>query len=147
MYKIYKVVSGDSLESIAKKFNTTINNLQEINDKEYISVGDLIIVPNNTNNNWFNTYVVKKGDNLYSIAQKNNISLNDLIKINGLEKDDYIYPNQEIMIPKDNIKVVITEDKDTINTVSKRLGLSSEELLYQNPNIFLLSDQLLINKR
>jgi LysM repeat protein len=147
MYKIYKVVSGDSLESIAKKFNTTINNLQEINDKEYISVGDLIIVPNNTNNNWFNTYVVKKGDNLYSIAQKNNISLNDLIKINGLEKDDYIYPNQEIMIPKDNIKVVITEDKDTINTISKKLGLSSEELLYQNPNIFLLSDQLLINKR
>lgn len=147
MYKIYKVVSGDSLESIAKKFNTTINNLQEINDKEYISIGDLIIVPNNTNNNWFNTYVVKKGDNLYSIAQKNNISLNDLIKINGLEKDDYIYPNQEIMIPKDNIKVVITEDKDTINTISKKLGLSSEELLYQNPNIFLLSDQLLINKR
>ncbi len=147
MYKIYKVVSGDTIDSIAKKFNTTVKNLQEINDKDYISVGDLIVVPNNMNNDWFDIYIVKKGDNLFSIAQKYDISLNDLLKVNGLENDDYIYPNQEIMVPVSNIKVIVTDKNDTINSASKRLGLNSEELLYQNSNIYLLPDQLLINKK
>lgn len=147
MYKIYKVVSGDTIDSIAKKFNTTVKNLQEINDIDYISVGDLIVVPNNMNNDWFDIYIVKKGDNLFSIAQKYDISLNDLLKVNGLENDDYIYPNQEIMVPVSNIKVIVTDKNDTINSASKRLGLNSEELLYQNSNIYLLPDQLLINKK
>ena len=94
MYKIYKVTTGDTLESIAKKFNTTVRELQDINGKDYISFGEMIIVPNNQNDDWFDTYIVQKGDNLYAIAQKYNISLIDLLNINGLDKDDYIYPNQ-----------------------------------------------------
>lgn len=146
MYKIYKVVSGDTLESIAKKFNTTVKDLQEINDKDYITMGELIVVPNNTKNEWFDIYTVKKGDNLYALAQKYNIGLVDLLNINGLDKDNYIYPGQEIMVPKSNVKVIITKDDETINSASKRLGLNSEELLYQNSNIYLLPDQLLVYK-
>ena len=48
MYKIYKVSMGDTLSSIAKKFNTTIDNLQNINGIDYINMGELIIVPNNS---------------------------------------------------------------------------------------------------
>ena len=45
MYKIYKVNSNDSLDSIARRFNTTVSNLQDINGKDYIVEGELIIVP------------------------------------------------------------------------------------------------------
>lgn len=121
--------------------------MQEINDKNYITLGDLIIVPNNQDNSWFNIYTIEKGDNLYAIAQKNNISLDDLLEINGLDKDDYIYPGQEIMVPKNNVKVIITKDDETINSASHRLGLNNEELLYQNENIYLLPEQLLIYKK
>ncbi len=147
MYKIYKVTSGDTFESIAKKFNTTVKDLQEINDKAYITMGELIIVPNNQNDSWFDIYTVEKGDNLYNIANKYNISLKDLLDINGLDKDNYIYPGQEIMVPKDNVKVIITSNEETINSASKRLGLNNEELLYQNDNIYLLPEQLLVYKR
>ncbi len=146
MYKIYKVTTGDTLESIAKKFNTTVKNLQEINDKDYISMGELIIVPNDRKSDWFDVYTVKQGDNLYAIAQKYNISLIDLLNINGLDKDNYIYPGQEIMVPKSNVKVIVTKEDETINSASKRLGLNNEELLYQNDNIYLLPEQLLIYK-
>lgn len=65
MYKIYKVTTGDTLESIAKKFNTTVKNLQEINDKDYISMGELIIVPNDRKSDWFDVYTVKQGDTIF----------------------------------------------------------------------------------
>ena len=71
MYKIYKVSANDSFESIARKFNTTVSDLQDINGKEYIVVGELIIVPNNIKSDLFDTYIVEKGDTLYSIAKSN----------------------------------------------------------------------------
>lgn len=70
----------------------------------------------------------------------------DLLNINGLDKDNYIYPGQELMVPKSNVKVIVTKENETINSASKRLGLNNEELLYQNDNIYLLPEQLLIYK-
>ncbi len=147
MYKIYKVMVGDTLEGIARKFNTTVSVLQDINDKAYINLGELIIVPNNTNSEWFDTYVIEKGDNLYSIAQKNDIALIDLLNINGLDKDNYIYPGQEIMVPKNEIGIIVTTENETLNSATKRLGISIEELLNQNANLYLLPDQLIIYKK
>ena len=146
MYKIYKVKNGDTFESIANKFNTSVDNLRDINGIEYISVGQMIIVPNNTNSEWFETYIVKKGDNLYSLAQNFNISLSDLLSINGLDKDNYIYPGQEIIVPKSNIDVIITRKDETILSASERLGLKNDDLLRQNDSIYLMPEQLLISK-
>lgn len=147
MYKIYKVVSGDTLESIAKKYNTTVKNLMDINGKDYIVMGELIIVPNTMKNDWFDIYVVKKGDNLYSIADNYNISLNDLLNINGLDKENYIYPGQEVLVPKDNVNIFITKDNDTLRSASDNLGLNLEMMLEQNDNIYLLPEQLLVYRK
>lgn len=147
MYKIYKVSQGDTIESIAKRFNTTVNKLKEINGKEYIVMGELLIVPNTMDNNIFEVYKVEKGDNLYSIAGKYNISVKDLLSINGLDKDNYIYPGQEILVPKDNIEFIITKKDDTIRSACDRLGLNSDELLSFNESILLMPDQLLIYRR
>ncbi len=147
MYKIYKVSAGDSLESIAHKFNTTVSNLQDINDKDYIVVDELIIVPNNKKNDYFDTYVIEKGDTLYSISKNNNISLMDLLNLNGLDKENYIYPGQEILVPKKNIKIVVTNKDDSIESTCKRLGLDSSTLLEQNNNILLSPDQVLVYRK
>ena len=147
MYKIYKVKSGDTLESIARKFNTSVNNLLDINGIDYINVDQMIVVPNNTNNEWFEIYTVKKGDNLYSLANKYNISLVDLLNINGLDKDNYIYPGQEILVPKNSVSVIITREEETLDSASLRLGLDNDSLLKQNNTIYLMPEQLLINKK
>lgn len=146
MYKIYEVSKGDTLESIAKKFNTTVSNLQDINDKNYIVLGELIIVPNNTKSEWFEMYTVKKGDSLYKIAQQYNISLDDLLNINGLDKENYIYPGQEIIVPKKDVNVIVTRELETLDSASERLGMDNNELVYQNDKIYLMPEQLLIRK-
>lgn len=147
MYKIYKVIMGDSFESIARKFNTTVNELQDINGKDYIVVNELIIVPNNSKNEYFDTYLVEKGDTLYSISKKYNISLMDLLNINGLDKENYIYPGQEIIVPKNNINIIVTSKDDSINSACNRLGLDINTLLEQNSNILLSPDQVLVYRK
>ena len=47
----------------------------------------------------FETYTVKRGDNLWTIAQRNNVSLNELYAANGLDKNSILRVGQEIQIP------------------------------------------------
>ncbi len=45
-------------------------------------------------------YIVKKGDTLFSIARKNNISVSELLRINNLKKGQSIYPGQKLYLTK-----------------------------------------------
>lgn len=47
----------------------------------------------------FETYTVKKGDNLWSIAKRYNVSLNELYAANGLDKNSVLRIGQQIQIP------------------------------------------------
>jgi len=44
-------------------------------------------------------YTVKKGDNPYRIAQTFNTDVKWVLAMNNLKKDQYIYPNQQLLIP------------------------------------------------
>jgi len=47
----------------------------------------------------FESYSVKKGDSLWAIAKRNNVSLNDLYTANGLNKNSVLKIGQQIQIP------------------------------------------------
>ncbi len=148
MYKIYQIEYGDTLDTIAIKTNTTVDNLKMINgiDNDYnIGVGNLIIVPNS--NDIFQIYKVGVGDTIYSISRKYNVDPAILFAINGLNKDDYIYPNQEIMIPSENVMVYITRENDTVEDVLNNLGVDIGTLINENDKIFVLEDQLMIHRK
>lgn len=98
------------------------------------------------NNEFFNKYTVKQGDNLYQIAMQNNINYKLLAQLNGLNINDYIYPNQEILIPKKDVKYYITADGDTLESITNGLGANLATLLYQNRNIYLRPEQLIFYK-
>ena len=147
MYKIYQIEYGDTLDTIARKVNTTKDELIKLNgfSKEYMpGVGNLIIVPNK--DEIFTTYVVQVGDNVYSIARMFNIDPNTLLMINGLNKTDYIYPNQEILVPNDNVVIYITKDGDTIDDVLNNLKVDLGTLIKENNKIFINEDQLMVHK-
>ena len=67
MYQIYQVQSYDTLENIARNFNTTIDELKKINGiTDFTPVmGAPLIVPKVNSGN----YIVQRGDSLYSIAK------------------------------------------------------------------------------
>ena len=147
MYKVYEVSFGDTLDSIAKKFNTTVYELKNINNITSLTAGQLIVVPNYNDNEYFDVYVIKKGDTLYSIALNNNVTVSDLANINGINKDDYIYPGQEILVPKNDIKMIVTDKEDTLESISKKMGIKQDELITQNEILYVLLDQLVVYRK
>lgn len=138
MYSVYEVKKNESLNDIAKKLNISLEELISLNNNvNTIKEGQLIIIPNG---NQYNTYVVKKGDNLYNIAKRYNVEEKTIELLNGLKENEYIYPGQKLLIPKDN--VYITKENDSV----KKLLDSGIELdnLY---NIYLQKDQIIFYKK
>lgn len=78
----YIVKAGDSLYSIANKYNTTVDKIKNLNNlsNNLLSIGQIIKLPTQENN----TYIVKSGDNLYSIANKYNTTVDEIKKKNNL---------------------------------------------------------------
>lgn len=149
MYKIYTIKKGDTLTSLAKQFNTTVDNLMNINSYEPVEPlieNQKIIVPNNSRE-LFEVYKIKPGDTMYSIAKMTNSNLDDLLNLNGLKEGEYIYPNEEILIPSKGTKFLITKDGDTVSSVVEELGTNELQLRLQNDAIYLRPEQLLVYKK
>lgn len=149
MYDKYSIRKGETLEQVANKFRTNVDVLKSINNIYYDDVireNMDVIVPVPTEQ-YFNYYVVEKGDSLYEIGRKYNINPELLASMNGLDMNDYIYPNQEIFIPKSGFSYYITKEGDTLETVQKTFDVDEKELLKTNPVIYLLAGQILVKKK
>jgi len=81
-YDTYVVKSGDNLYAIARKYNTTVDKLKDINNlsSNLLSIGQKLLVPKTS----VKRYVVKAGDNLYKIAGEFNTTVTDIINLNEL---------------------------------------------------------------
>jgi LysM repeat protein len=148
MYDKYLIKEGESLSSIAKKFNTKEQVILELNNipfSDMIRAGKEIIVPINKEK-YFDYYTIKKGDSLYGIAREYNINPDLLAILNGLNNEDYIYPNQEILIPKSNYSYYVTKEGDTLDIVTKKFNSSIKDFTDNNDIIYLLPGQLLVKK-
>jgi len=146
MYNIYVVSPGDTIESIATRYNTTPQELYNINSflnsNSPLTVGQRIIIPV-PRMEMFEYYTIKKGDSLYKISQNYDMTINELAKLNGLDPTDYLYAGQILIVPKQGVKVIITEAGDTLAKIGRTLNSNLEQILLQNPNIYLLPDQLI----
>ncbi len=80
----YTVKSGDSLYSIAREYNTTVDAIKSLNNlsSNLLSIGQVLKIP--TGASLETTYTVQKGDSLYSIAKKFNTTVATLKELNNL---------------------------------------------------------------
>ncbi len=146
MYRVYQIQSNETLESIAQKLNTTTDVLKRLNgirDDILLKTGSFIIVL--MVDDRFKIYIVKQGDTIYSIARDNNLDYDLLLKINVLNKEDYIYPNQEIVIPSKKYKYYMTKEGDTLKKVADNLKVNFSDLI-DNNEILLEKEQLILYK-
>ncbi|WP_284037638.1 LysM peptidoglycan-binding domain-containing protein [Neobacillus sp. 114] len=93
-YDVYKVQAGDSLYSIARKFNVTVSSIKTTNNltSDTIYVGQVLNLP-------FYTYTVVAGDSLYSISRKFNTTVDSIRSYNQLPSD-FLSIGQKIRIPR-----------------------------------------------
>ena len=89
---MYTVVSGDTLSKIARKYNTTVEEIKKLNylKNDSLSIGQIIRIPEMYTKEEdmympsFINYTVKKGDSLYTIAKAYDIDVDTLKKDNSL---------------------------------------------------------------
>lgn len=123
---VHRVRKGETLSHIAQRYRVSVRNLKRWNGiGTRIRVGQRIVIYKNgkgpsaskssssskktttststSTSGGYVYYTVKKGDNLWDIANKfKGVTVNDILKINGFTKRTRIYPNQKIKIKKAN---------------------------------------------
>ena len=147
--EIYIVRQGDTLESIASFYNIPTSEIIRANNLQYpytLTTDMALNIPVSIIN-IFDYYNIKQGDTLYSIAEKNNISVNNLSSINGLDVNEYIYPGQTILIPKPNVVTYIISMGDTLTKVAEFFNTTKQDIINNNSNIYLLPEQLIVLRK
>lgn len=121
---VYIVQKGDTLYSIAAANNTTVDELKRINNltSNILSTGQLLKVPSALLPE--STYTVKKGDSLYSIANKYNTTVDELKRINNLTSN-ILSIGQVLKLPSDKVSDVEKEENTISYTVQKGDSLYS----------------------
>lgn len=99
---IYKVKWGDTLSEIAKKYNTSVGHLADINDinnPNLIYAGEKIIISCNHNKYCKEKiYHIKWGDTLSEIARKYNTTVNRLVELNKIKNPNLIYAGETLKV-------------------------------------------------
>ena len=121
---VYIVKKGDTLYSIAMANNTTVDELKKANNltSNILSTGQLLKIPSALLPE--STYIVKKGDSLYSIANKYNTTIDELKRINNLTSNT-LSIGQVLKLPSDKASDVEKEENTISYTVQKGDSLYS----------------------
>ena len=139
----YTVKSGDSLWSIANKYETTVNTLKSLNNltSDVLNVGQVLLIPNESSNGSSNnssTYTVKAGDSLWNIANKYGITVDELKNLNGLTSN-ILNIGQVLKVPSggntytvksgDSLWSIANRYGTTVDTLKSLNGLTSNTLM------------------
>ena len=121
---VYIVQKGDTLYSVAMANNTTVDELKRINNltSNILSTGQLLKIPSALLPE--STYIVKKGDSLYSIANKYNTTIDELKRINNLTSN-ILSIGQVLKLPSDKVSDIEKEENTISYTVQKGDSLYS----------------------
>jgi membrane-bound lytic murein transglycosylase D len=113
--KIYHTVkSGDTLWDLSRAYDVSVRELSRwnrmsVNDPLKLGKRLVMYSPDTADKNEANTtrslsYKVRSGDSLSLIASKFNVKVNDILRWNGLNKNKYLQPGQQLKLEIDMTK-------------------------------------------
>ena len=171
--KSLKIITNESVVKTVRKEPKTDNVLPEIKaQNKQIAVSDTKIIKEEKANKTIKTdtlssniaafYVVQKGDNLSSIAKKNNVSVEEIKEWNNLSgtsiqlgaslqiyKNEAVENEQLASVPKmENVEYIVKKG-DNLGTISKKFGSSLDDLKQWNnlqDNTIALGSSLIVAK-
>jgi len=153
-YKTHKVKRKETLYSIGKIYNVTVDDLKKHNNRLYsenLRRGDRINIPKydkvsatTTLENTLKTYQVQPKEGKWRIAYKFGITVDELEKLNP-KMADTLQDGQEINVPNIAFNEVKTIDeeygyytvvpREGFFALKRKLGLTQEEIEVLNPEL------------
>ncbi len=139
----HTIIRGESLYSVAKKYNTTIEGLLSLNpgvSPDHFQAGDVIkVMPNSSKPimvekdvTKFYTHEVKKGDTFNSIARLYGISVESLQAANpGIEEPK---KGKTIYVPKNSTETVYIDPKNISEKELENSYASKIDTIYNDIN-------------
>lgn len=149
---IYTIKPGDTLYSIARKFNTTVSEIINLNNlnNDNLSIGQQLKIPSKEEQTDYDIYTIMEGDSLYKIANKYDITVSDLIDFNALPTT-ILTVGDVIRIPKNPVNgkenVYVVKPGDTLYKISNLYDVNINDLIESNnlnSNILSIGQELVI---
>lgn len=133
----YRVKSGDTVTQIAKRFGVSISKIARLNNlgpTSLIRVGQTLQLSGTSPKKAVvDSYRVKAGDNLLSIAKKHGLTLQELTAVNQIAASTIIFPGQVLRVAKlletpspasDAPESYPVQAGDTLKSIGARFSLS-----------------------
>ena len=135
-YTVYTVVSGDNLYNIARRYNLDVKDIADYNNLSTtnLSIGQRLLIPTKTvptPSEGYQTYIVKKGDNLYSIANKYNTTVDEIKSLNNLTSN-ILSINQKLLIPSTKANTYTVKKGDNLYSIARNYNTTVDEIKRKN---------------
>lgn len=132
----YTVKSGDSLWSIAKKYNVSVSDLKEANGltSSLLTIGDVLKIPIvEEDESKENIYIVKSGDSLYKIAQNYDTTVSEIMQLNNLTSISLsIGQMLEIPVSTPSSNTYTVKSGDSLYKIAQNYNTTVSELMTLN---------------
>ena len=148
--KPYTIASGDTLFSLAQRRDTTVEAIIGANpgiDPDHLRIGQVICIPADNAHpvcpEGTYEYTIERGDTLFDLAQRYNITVDAIIGANPGIDPDRLRIGQVICIPGDNAHPVCPEGTyeytiergDTLFHLARYYNITVDAILRANPGI------------
>lgn len=133
----YTVKKGDTLWDIANKYDTSVNEIKSLNNlkSNILQVGQALKISSKKNSNVSSNYIeynVVKGDNLYTIANKFDVTISDIKSINNLSTN-ILQIGQVLKIPGiTNYNTYLVKKGDSLWKIANKYGTTVKKLMAIN---------------
>ena len=145
-FVMYTVKAGDSLYSIAQQYNTTVDKIKSDNKltSNTLSIGQVLMIADKTTDATveecfgedevleedYVIYVVKPGDNLYSIARKYDTTVSELKRLNNLTSNN-LSVGQELKIPNER-RIYVVKRGDSLYSIANMFNTTVSAIKSKN---------------
>lgn len=97
---VYTVKNGDTLYSIAKQYNVSVDDIVNQNNlvSNNLTIGTKLLIPSGKSSDII-VYTVQRGDSLWALANNYNTTIDDIKRLNNLTSD-VLTVGQKLQIKK-----------------------------------------------